>query len=170
MVQEFIKLLNKKSSKQYRLPTEAEWEYAAREGGKKRRFGNGKDIADPAEMNFYSLKDYKQPYSVVGEYRKKTTPVDFFRPNALGLYDMSGNVWEWCSDWYAEHYYREYEKQDIVRNPQGPETGSSRVIRGGGWVINPQSCRSTYRDASAPDEAGSDLGFRLVLSFLPDSR
>ncbi|MCB1048939.1 MAG: SUMF1/EgtB/PvdO family nonheme iron enzyme, partial [Calditrichaeota bacterium] len=81
----------------YRLPTEAEWEYAAREGGKEVRFGNGKDNADPKEINFNGSESHE--YSVVGDFRAKTTPVGSFPPNALGLYDVSGNVYEWCWDW-----------------------------------------------------------------------
>ncbi|KAA3657631.1 MAG: NACHT domain-containing protein, partial [Calditrichaeota bacterium] len=102
-----------------RLPTEAEWEYAAREGGKNVRFGNGKDIADPAEINFNASKTYKRSYSRVGEYRGKTTPVGTFPANAFGLYDMSGNVWEWCQDWYGK-----YEKS-AQTNPQGLDKGEN---------------------------------------------
>ncbi len=164
MTQEFIQVLNKKSGAFYRLPTEAEWEYAAREGGKKVRFGNGKDIADPAEMNFDASEKDKQEYSVAGTYRGKTSPVDLFKPNALGLYDMSGNVWEWCADFYADVYYQQCQQQGTVLNPKGPETGTDRVIRGGGWVYDARYCRTAYRNGGTPAyrHYGSRLPPRLV--------
>ncbi len=163
--QEFIEALNKKTGDQYRLPTEAEWEYAAREGGKKVRFGNGKDIANPLEMNFDATKNYKQPYSIVGEYRKKTTPVNQFKPNALELYDMAGNVWDWCADWFAKDYYQQCQAQGTVLNPQGPEEGVLRVLRGGSWDGDPRYCRAAYRGSNGPTVRYSDIGFRLALSF-----
>jgi len=170
--QAFIEALNKKTGGQYRLPTEAEWEYAARaapspagegRGGAKIRFGNGKDIANSAEMNFNARKDYKEPYSIVGEYREKTTPVNRFKPNALGLYDMAGNVWNWCADWFEEDYYQQCQAQGTVSNPQGPDTGVYRVIRGGGWGYYPQGCRAACRYGHGPGYRGVNLGFRLVL-------
>ena len=167
MAQEFIQVLNKKSGASYRLPTESEWEYAAREGGKKVRFGNGKDIADPAEMNFCGLEKYKETYSVAGTYRGKTSPVDLFKPNALGLYDMSGNVWEWCADYFAAQYYQQCQQQGTVRNPQGPETGAIRVIRGGGWYDDARDCRAAIRNYASPGDRGNGLGLRLV--FAPQS-
>ncbi|HDQ45386.1 MAG TPA: hypothetical protein ENN17_07825, partial [bacterium] len=105
----------------YRLPTEAEWEYAAREGGRKVRFGNGKDIADPAEINFNGSAQYKKSFSVAGVYRRKTMPVGSFSPNRLGLYDMSGNVWEWCWDWYGSY------GGGAQSDPAGPSSGRCRV-------------------------------------------
>jgi formylglycine-generating enzyme required for sulfatase activity len=165
MAQEFIQVLNKKSGASYRLPTEAEWEYAAREGGKKVRFGNGKDIADPVEMNFDASE--KEIYSVAGTDREKTTPVELFKPNALGLYDMSGNVWEWCADYFAYDYYQQCQKQGTVDNPKGPETGPLRVLRGGSWFINALHCRTTTRASHKPTARSSNFGFRLALSALP---
>ena len=171
--QEFIHVLNKKTGGQYRLPTEAEWEYAARaapsptgesRGGAKVRFGNGKDIANPSEMNFCALKEYKQPYSVVGEYRAKTTPVNQFKPNKLGLYDMAGNVYDWCADWFSEDYYQQCHAQGTVLNPQGPDTGAYRVLRGGDWGGNPRSCRAAYRDHGAPVGRYGNVGFRVASS------
>ncbi|NUO01167.1 MAG: SUMF1/EgtB/PvdO family nonheme iron enzyme [Saprospiraceae bacterium] len=162
--QEFIQALNKKTGGQYRLPTEAEWEYAAREGGKKIRFGNGKDIANPSEMNFYAKEDHKQPYSIVGEYQAKTTPVNQFKPNALGLYDMAGNVWDWCTDWFAEDYYQQCAAQGMVSNPQGPDTGTYRVLRGGSWSGDPQYCRAAWRARSAPPFRARVVGFRVASS------
>jgi formylglycine-generating enzyme required for sulfatase activity len=139
----------------YRLPTEAEWEYAARAGGKKVRFGNGRDIADPKEINFNASAGYKKPYSVVGEYRRKTLPVGSFAPNALGLYDMSGNVWEWCWDWYDSY------STSAQTNPKGPNTGSVRVLRGGSWYFYPQGCRVAYRYYLTPGYRNVLIGFRL---------
>jgi len=139
----------------YRLPTEAEWEYAARAGGKKVRFGNGKDIADPKEINFDGSASYKKAYSVAGEYRNKTLPVGSFSPNALGLYDMSGNVWEWCWDWYGNY------STSAQTNPKGANTGSRRVMRGGSWGNDPQDCRVAYRGYSSPGSRNADFGFRL---------
>jgi formylglycine-generating enzyme required for sulfatase activity len=159
--QEYLKRLNQRTGGNFRLPTEAEWEYAAREKGRKVRFGNGKDIADPREMNFDGSKDYKKSYSVAGEYREKTVPVNSFAPNALGLYNMSGNVWEWCSDWYGSDYYRQFEGR-TADNPKGPASGKYRVCRGGSWYNAPFGCRAAGRDGDTPDGRRISLGFRLA--------
>ncbi len=159
ITKDFLPELNRRSGKSYRLPTEAEWEYAAREGGKKVRFGNGKNIADPDEINFDGSSGYKESYSRVGRYREKTVPVGSFSPNALGLYNMSGNVREWCSDRYGKNYYADSPQ----RNPQGAQRGSYRVIRGGCWDCDPSFVRSANRFRREPDVHYDNLGFRLVL-------
>ncbi|OWY19433.1 hypothetical protein B6N25_14300 [Sphingobacteriales bacterium TSM_CSS] len=143
----------------YRLPTEAEWEYAAREGGKKVRFGNGQNILRATEANFDGSASYKQPYSEVGEYREKTVGVDSFKPNGLGLYNMSGNVWEWCWDWYGNY------QNSPQANPRGAAGGSFRVLRGGSWGSLPQGCRVACRNSNAPDYRDNYYGFRLA--FVP---
>jgi formylglycine-generating enzyme required for sulfatase activity len=153
-VQKFIKKLNAQIGKNYRLPTEAEWEYAAGGGSRNRtRFGNARDILDPAEANFNASADHKTAYSVVGEVRGKTTAVGSFRANALGLYDMSGNVWEWCADWY-----KGYAGSTGVTD----DTGSFRVIRGGGWGYIPRNSRVAYRASDSLMYHDYCLGFRLV--------
>jgi formylglycine-generating enzyme required for sulfatase activity len=140
----------------YRLPTEAEWEYAAREGGKQVRFGNGKETALSNEIN-YRADAEGIPYSESGEYRMKTTPVGSFAPNALGLYDMSGNAWEWVHD-----FYRPYNEAESV-NPFCAE-GYSKVIRGGRWGGDASEIRNSRRDHyEAPNRCNAS-GFRVARS------
>ena len=131
-----------------RLPTEAEWEYAAR-GGNKSKGYNYSGSNDIDAVGWYGRNS-----------NSKTHPVTQKQPNELGLYDMSGNVWEWCSDWYSDSYYRSSPKND----PQGPNSGSSRVLRGGSWGSLAYLCRVAYRGRGYPDGRASGSGFRLVLS------
>ena len=152
----------------YRLPTEAEWEYAAGGGAKKRtRFGNGKDLADPAEINFdasHPYNDNKPEWYIKGKGRGATTPVRQFDPNALGLYDMSGNVYEWCWDWWSEgsdSYYEQCEGKGQVTDPTGPESGDYRVVRGGSWLVIASNCRASYRYRVIPIDRVNNLGFRV---------
>lgn len=160
--QEFIHILNKRTGLNYRLPSEAEWEYAAREGGKKIRFGNGKNLAIPIEINFNGESESnRQSFMVRGLYLKKTTPVGSFPPNALGLYDMSGNVWEWCADVWHKNY---------VGAPQDgsawEEDGdrSYRVVRGGSWYYFAYNCRASFRNKDHTVNRIYYDGFRLARS------
>ncbi len=160
-VQEFIGKLNRQSGKEYSLPSEAHWEYAAswRPDGSKARFGNGKDIADPAEINFDGSAGGKKSYSKAGVYRQKTVPMDSFLPNALGLYNMSGNVWEWCQDRWHDDY------KDAPDDGSVWESGDSslRVIRGGSWFSRPWGLRAAFRDRLRADNCDYIVGFRLLL-------
>ncbi|UCE60198.1 MAG: formylglycine-generating enzyme family protein [Phycisphaerales bacterium] len=143
----------------YRLPTEAEWEFAARERGKKVRFGNGKDTARPAEMNF-NAADRKFPYSEKGQLRGGTVPVGSFKPNSLGLHDMSGNVWEWCSDFVGK-----YGKQPQT-NPyqQKGVMGPRRAARGGPWAGDASFARVYMRLGWVADDRCNNIGFRMARS------
>ncbi|MEZ4967966.1 MAG: formylglycine-generating enzyme family protein [Saprospiraceae bacterium] len=161
-VQAFLKKLNAglpAGQKPYRLPTEAEWEYAARGGGKAVLFGNGKNVADPKEINFNASDSYKTSYSVAGDYRQKTVSVGSLNsPNALGLHDMSGNVWEWCSDWFGTY------SSGAQTNPTGSSTGSYRVLRGGSWYDLARLARMAVRGGNRPDYRVNYAGFRLARS------
>jgi sulfatase modifying factor 1 len=156
-------LTKKRKNGTYRLPTEAEWEYACR-AGTATPFNTGENLTtDQANYNgIYSYRNY-----AMGAFLGKTVPVDSFQPNGYELYNMHGNVWEWCSDWYGEEYYEECLKQGVVGNPQGPSSGSYRVLRGGSWNDDARGCRSAYRYSGYPGYRFSFVGFRLV--FVPQS-
>jgi formylglycine-generating enzyme required for sulfatase activity len=136
----------------YRLPTEAEWEYACRAGSRtKWSFGDSGS----------SLGDYAWYTSNSGG---KTQPVGTKKPNAWGLYDMHGNVWEWCSDWWKRDY-----TTTAVSDPTGPAAGSIRVYRGGGWDGPAWICRSAFRGRVRPSDRGIVLGFRVAFSSVGQS-
>ena len=146
-VKTFITKLNQKTGKTFRLPTEAEWEYAARGGGKSKgyKYSGSNNIDDVAW--YY------------GNSNNKTHPVKTKRPNELGIYDMSGNVWEWCSDWYGAY------SSSSQTNPTGPSSGSNRVPRGGSWYNFARYCRVSNRsDYYFPSHRINYLGFRLALA------
>ena len=148
--QEFIKKLRKKDKKPYRLPSEAEWEYSCRAGTTTPFFFGETIFTDQANYNGEVYGKGKK-----GVKRGNTTPVDTFPANAWGLHDMSGNVFQWCQDWYGE-----YPQKDLV-DPQGPENGEQRVLRGGSWLYNPVDCRSAYRHWLEPGHRNDFIGFRL---------
>ena len=154
--QKFIKRLNQmEGADKYRLPTEAEWEYACR-ATTTTPFSTGECIfTDQANYN----GNFPGEYCPKGEHRKKTLKVGSFQPNDWGLYDMHGNVWEWVQDWYNVY------PLDWVDDPKGPPIGASRVFRGGGWYSNARYCRSAFRRGLSPGMSNTALGFRLARSF-----
>lgn len=144
--QNFIKKLNTLTGRNFRLPTEAEWEYAAR-GGKKSDdylFSGSGSINDVAWFSANS--------------GTRTHDVATSRSNGLGLYDMSGNVNEWCQDWYDSSFYSERVSSD----PKGPSSGTRRVVRGGSWQISDRYCRVLYRHSRKPTDSNFGLGLRLA--------
>jgi formylglycine-generating enzyme required for sulfatase activity len=150
-VQEFIGRLNRLSRRkyiEYRLPTEAEWEYAARSGGQKEKWAG---TTRESELDEFAWTDQNS-----GE---QTHPVGLKKPNGLGLFDMSGNVWEWVADWYDQDYYRDSPRN----NPRGPDRSwdHTKVIRGGSWISMPGDSRASLRAKAIPSVRGN-LGFRLV--------
>jgi formylglycine-generating enzyme required for sulfatase activity len=147
-----------------RLPTEAEWEYAARCGKKGYKYSWGSERPDGRKggnIADESLKRMFSKHKIWDSYDDGfvfTAPVGSFEPNDLGLYDMTGNVWEWCADWYDEQYYHESPE----RNPTGPLTGTRRVFRGGSFLTNPFEVRCSYRTWNYPTSGTYSLGFRCV--------
>lgn len=158
----FCDWLSKKEGKTYRLPTEAQWEYACRAGTNTRFYNGDKEdelrhignIADASlkkkwvEVNWSMSWDDGFPF---------TSPAGKFKPNAFGIHDMVGNAWEWCSDWYDKEY-----PKGPVKDPQGPATGTLRIARGGAWSTQPKFCRSAFRDWHEPTYRSDCVGFRVV--------
>ncbi len=146
--QTFISKLNSLTGKKFRLPTEAEWEFAARGGIKSQgyKYSGSNTLGDVAWYEENS-----------GD---TTHDVGTKSPNELGLYDMNGNVWEWCSDWYGDKYY----SSSPSNHPTGPSSGAYRVLRGGSWYSIANLCRSSDRGGSTPVDRGDNMGLRLCLS------
>ncbi len=138
-----------------RLPTEAEWEYAARGGQKSKgyKYSGSDNIDEVAWYKDNSKNSDNNMYEGRGTHEVGTK-----KPNELGIYDMSGNVWEWVSDWYNKDYY----KNSPYENPQGPALGSGRVFRGGGWLNNADYCHVAYRNYGSPSDQYNGLGFRFA--------
>lgn len=146
--QKFIHKLNHKTGKRFRLPTEAEWEFASRGGNK----SAGYRYAGSDELEEVAWYDDNSD--------QETHPVKELSPNELGLYDMSGNVVEWCQDWYDDY------SSSAQTNPKGPSSGTFRVYRDGCWCSSAWCCRSSYRNGLTPDDRCRGLGLRLCLSEL----
>ena len=142
--QEFIRKLNELTGKNFRLPTEAEWEYAARGG----RRSYGAKYAGDSDIG--SVAWYR------GNSNDTTHPVGTKRANELGLYDMTGNVYEWCQDWYGDY------SSASQTNPTGPGSGYVRVLRGGSWVYDARGCRLSFRYSNLPFNRNRNYGLRLV--------
>ncbi len=158
----YARWMKGRGGKTYRLPTEAEWEYAARDGGKKIKYswGNGEPTGNIADESFKRRFPKWDIWSGYDDGYVYTAPVGSFRLNGLGLYDMTGNVWEWCADWYDENYYQNSPKD----NPRGPGNGQIRVLRGGSWVSNPWFGRAAVRVGVFLAKRYGSYGFRLGLS------
>lgn len=156
----FAKWLSRSGAKRYRLPSEAEWEYAARSGGKHYKYAWGVD-GPSANIADETLKRSVSGLTIWSGYDDRyvyTSPVGSFRPNELGLYDMTGNVWQWTADWFDETYYRE----SLTDNPKGPYSGQYRVLRGGAWSNGEHPVRVTFRNRRLPSDRSSYFGFRLL--------
>jgi formylglycine-generating enzyme len=160
----FCEWLSRKEGRSCRLPTEAEWEYACR-AGTDTRYHHGDaagrivEVANVADATARkSFPDWTWTLQASDGYAL-AAPVGRFRPNAFGLYDMHGNVYEWCSDWYDEEYY----SQSPTESPPGPDFGFTRVYRGGSWASESDNCRSAYRQHDEPAGRSLVLGFRVVM-------
>jgi formylglycine-generating enzyme required for sulfatase activity len=159
----FAAWLSRKEGKTDRLPTESEWEYACR-AGTTTRYSCGDDPEGLAAVGNIADGTGKAKYpDWTGAIAARdgyiyTAPVGQFQPNRFGLYDMHGNVFEWCSDAGADEYY----KQSPVDDPPGAAGAALRVLRGGGWILEPPYCRSAFRSRHAPEFRFSTLGFRLA--------
>jgi formylglycine-generating enzyme required for sulfatase activity len=148
-VQKYIRKLNEKTGRNYRLPTEAEWEYAARSGGKEEKYAGTSSNSDIGAYAYYKKNSGGKPRSV-----------GMKRPNGLGIYDMTGNVWEWLDDRYDKKFYSVSPRM----NPPGPARGTYRVLRGGSWDRQPESIRASKRAKDHPDTRRNYYGFRCAMT------
>jgi formylglycine-generating enzyme required for sulfatase activity len=159
----FCKWLSRKEGKDYRLPTEAEWEYACR-AGTKTRYSSGDDPETLAKAGnvpdaAYKAKFPKEKYTIqASDGYVFTAPVGSFKPNAFGLHDMHGNAWQWCADWYGDKYYA----TSPINDPTGPDSGAFRVLRGGSWNDWPVVARSAKRRGHLPVDRSYVTGFRVA--------
>lgn len=155
-VQEFITKLNAKGDGVYRLPTEAEWEYAARAGTNGDYAGNADQMGWSFENCGDQLLKADSDFTKLQQLNGRTHPVGTKKPNAWGLYDMHGNVWEWVQDWYAK-----YPNASLV-DPTGPASGTTKIYRGGGWSTTAEFMRSWIRRSNNTYARNSYIGFRVV--------
>ena len=153
--QEFIKKLNEKTEGGYSLPTEAEWEYSCR-GGTTTAYSFGDSIT-PKDANYnHNFISFEELGNQLQQGKIKLVSVGSYKSNAFGLYDMHGNVWEWCEDWKGEYL------KGPVTDPKGPDSGKRRVLRGGSFDINAWGTRSAVRSFITPDDRDHNVGFRLA--------
>ena len=161
----FCKWLSNEQGDTYRLPTEAEWEYACR-AGTTTRYSHGDDSEGVASVGNLADAAFKEQFPGLksainaNDGYAYTSPAGNFLPNPFGLYDMHGNVWEWCADWYDAEYYA----RSPTNNPAGPVTGEERVYRGGGWFNCARGFRSASRSAGLPENRHLTLGFRVAVA------
>lgn len=155
----FCRKLGQQEGENYRLPTEAEWEYACRSGSTA-RFSFGDDDSELWRYGNYcdqsNTGGHKWQDNTHDDGHDKTAPVGSYAPNAWGLYDMHGNVWEWCADWYGAY------ASSAVTDSTGPTLGSNRVRRGGCWSLTARYCRSAFRNFSVPSYRDYFLGLRVA--------
>jgi formylglycine-generating enzyme required for sulfatase activity len=162
--QVFARWLGSQAGKHFRLLYEAEYEYAARSGGKRYKYswGNGDPSGNVADRSFKKVFKYIKPEQMFENYKDGyilTAPVGSFQPNELGVYDMNGNAFSWCEDWYNSDYYKDSPKM----NPHGSDHGLERVARGGSWYNRPRFSRASYRGNAPADARTDNIGFRLAL-------